>query len=188
VENGVKESHRVREFESVRVVGDLPLNLERTESFVIEFLRRSKGLDVLRIEPYESSFFELFGNGGPMSVGRELSLRLGDSHLFATIVVEFGKGSREVVSVRVSNGDIERQSSSRVVTIVGEERGDLSSGMRGIVICKFCDRKEIGPIVLLVVAIEAEVGFKGLVRSFGLTITLRVICSRELEFHIEELG
>ena len=71
-----------------------------------------------------------------------------------------------------------------MVSFVGKEWRD-SCGGRGIVISKLCDRKQIRPIVLLVVAIYSEVLFQGLIHSFSLSVALRVITGGKVEFHVQ---
>jgi hypothetical protein len=70
---------------------------------MIEFLHRSLHLNILGIEPYESSRFKIVGNGRVKSIGRDLILRLADSYLFTAIVVKFTERSQEVVCVCVTN-------------------------------------------------------------------------------------
>ena len=64
---------------------------------------------------------------------------------------------------------------AEMVSFVSKEQGDSCGGIRGIVIGELGDRKQIQPIVLLVVAIYSEVLFQGLFHSFGLSVALGVI-------------
>ena len=50
-----------------------------------------------------------------------------------------------------------KQRHSRVVPIVGEERGEGGGGMLGVVISKLCHRQKSRPIRLLVVGVNAQV-------------------------------
>jgi hypothetical protein len=50
------------EFKAESVRGDLFDNLERTEAFMVELLRRSRGFNVLRVEPYLSTGSERVGD------------------------------------------------------------------------------------------------------------------------------
>src|SRR6266545_4170503 len=63
----------------------------------------------------------------------------------------------------------------RVVSFVSEERGDTSSLTRHIVVGELSQRKQLRPVVLLVVAVGAEVLFKGLIDPLDLTIPFRMI-------------
>ena len=62
-----------------------------------------------------------------------------------------------------------------VVFFVSEERGHTSSLARCIVVGKLDQRKQLRPVVLLVVAVGAEVLLKGLINLLGLTIPFRMI-------------
>src|SRR6266508_2001574 len=70
-----------------------------------------------------------------------------------------------------------------VVFFVSEERGHTSSLARCIVVGKLSQRKQLGPVVLLVVAVSAEVLLKGLIDLLSLTIPFRMISQSEVELH-----
>jgi len=72
----------------------------------------------------------------------------------------------------------------RMITFVSKERGNTSSGARSIIVSEFCQREEFRPIVLLIVAIDLNVLFQGLIYLFGLSVSLRVITGGEVELHI----
>ena len=57
--------------------------------------------------------------------------------------------------------------------------------MRSVVVCEFREREERAPVVLLVVAIHAEVLLKRLVNSFSLTVSFRVITRGEVDAHVQ---
>jgi len=71
-----------------------------------------------------------------------------------------------------------------VVTLIGEEWGYSSSSARGVIVCEFGEWKEFGPIVLLIVAIDADILFKGLIGPLGLTIAFRMITGGEVKAHV----
>ena len=75
-----------------------------------------------------------------------------------------------------------------MVAFVGKEGGNSSSSGRSVVVSKLRERKEIGPVVLLVVAVGAEILFQSLVRAFGLTIAFGVISRGEVESDVEGFG
>ena len=75
-----------------------------------------------------------------------------------------------------------------MVAFVGKEGGNSSSSGRSIVVSKLREQKEIGPVVLLVVAVGAEILFQSLVRAFGLTIAFGVISRGEVESDVEGFG
>ena len=62
-----------------------------------------------------------------------------------------------------------------MVTFIREERGHASSLAWSIVVGKLSQGKKIRPVILLVVAVGAEVLLEGLVDPLGLPISLGVI-------------
>ncbi len=71
----------------------------------------------------------------------------------------------------------------RVVSLVGEEREYTSCFTRCIVVGELSQRKQLGPVVLLVVAVGVEVLFEGLIDPLSLTIPFRMIPRSEVELH-----
>ena len=61
----------------------------------------------------------------------------------------------------------------RMIAFVGEEQRNSGGGTRSIVVSELSKRKKDEPIVLLIVAVYAEILFQRLVSTFGLTITFR---------------
>jgi len=72
-----------------------------------------------------------------------------------------------------------------MITFVSKERCNTSSGTQGIVVSKLRQREEFRPVVLLIIAIDSNVLFQGLIRSFGLSVGFRVITGGEMELHIQ---
>jgi len=72
-----------------------------------------------------------------------------------------------------------------MITFVSEEGGNAHSGTWSIIVSKFRQREEFRPIVLLVIAIDSNVLFQGLIRSFSLSISFGVITGGEMELHIQ---
>ena len=58
----------------------------------------------------------------------------------------------------------------RVVSLVSKEGGHTSSLTRRIVVGKLSQRKQLRPVVLLIVAVGTEVLFEGLIDLLSLTI------------------
>ena len=181
----MEESHRARKIETERCVRDSLENGVRTESFVIELFRRPGSSDIFRIEPNFGSGDEGSRNRGTVSIRRSLILRLSNCELFAAIVVEFGKLLGEIVRILIPDGHIQSQCCTGIVAVVGEEWGNLSSRVGSVVIREFGEREEIGPVVLLVVAVQSEVTFERLVHPFGLAVSFGMICGGEVELHVE---
>src|SRR5882724_1388457 len=63
---------------------------------------------------------------------------------------------------------------------VGEEWGDHGRRVQSVVVRKLGKRKEVDPIVLLVVDVHPKILFQDLVDPFGLAIRLRVIGGRKV--------
>src|ERR1700726_2557027 len=75
-----------------------------------------------------------------------------------------------------------------MITLVCKEWGNPCSGAWSIVVGKFCQGQEFGPVVLLVIAVTTEVLFQCLVSSFHLSIALWVIPRSKVQGHIEDLA
>lgn len=71
----------------------------------------------------------------------------------------------------------------RMVTLVSEEEGYTCGGARSVVVGELGERKETGPVGLLIVAVAADVLFQCLIRTLRLTISFRVITRSEMEDH-----
>ena len=72
-----------------------------------------------------------------------------------------------------------------MVAFIGKEWRYSSRGIRSVIICKLHDWKEVRPIVLLIVAIDLEVLFQGLVHVFSLSVTLGMITRGEVKLHVK---
>src|SRR5215471_15440441 len=72
-----------------------------------------------------------------------------------------------------------------MIAFIGEKWRDAGGRTWSIVICEFRKWKELRPIVLLIIAIDTEVLFKGLIKSFGLPIAFWVITGGKMEFHVQ---
>ena len=53
---------------------------------------------------------------------------------------------------------------------------------------EFCESKEFGPLMGIAGAEDTEVGFDFLIGSFGLSISLRVVCGGESNVVFEDSG
>jgi len=72
-----------------------------------------------------------------------------------------------------------------MVTFVSKERCNTSCGAQSIIVSKFCQREEFRPIVLLIIAIDLNVLFQGLICSIGLSVSFRLITGGEMELDIQ---
>jgi hypothetical protein len=68
----------------------------------------------------------------------------------------------------------------RMIAFVGEERRNSSGSTWSIVVGKLCKRKEISPVVLLIIAINSEILLQRLIGSFHLSVSFRVIARGEM--------
>ena len=74
-----------------------------------------------------------------------------------------------------------------VVAFVSKEQGHTGSCVQSIIVCKLCKRQELGPIVLLVIAVNPQALFQHLVHSLCLSIALGMITRGEMEMDIKGL-
>lgn len=126
--------------------------------------------------------------GGPVTVRLRLVALLSDADVFAEYRVKLIKVDCEFASA--SGGDVafgvNRQ--FRVVTLVGEERGDSGRRVGSVVVGELGERKEVRPVVLLVVAVDPDVLLEGLIRAFGLSVAFRMVSGSEVKADAEEFS
>ena len=67
-----------------------------------------------------------------------------------------------------------------MIALVGIEWGDFRHGTWSIVVCEFPEWQELVPVVLLVVAVDPDVLFQGLVSVLGLPITFWMVSQGEV--------
>ena len=72
-----------------------------------------------------------------------------------------------------------------MITFVSEKGCNASSGARSIVVSELRQREEFGPVVLLIIAIDSNVLFQGLICLLGLSVSFGVITGGEMELHIQ---
>src|SRR3981189_3549207 len=73
----------------------------------------------------------------------------------------------------------------RMISFICEERRYTCSSVRCIVVGEFRERKQFRPIVLLIVAVDADVLFQGLVGALCLTVGLGMITGSEVKLHVK---
>lgn len=76
----------------------------------------------------------------------------------------------------------------RMVALVCEERRDAGSNAGSVVVRELGERKELGLVVLLVVAIHPKVLLESLVGALGLTVGFRVATGSEMQTHVQSLS
>ena len=75
-----------------------------------------------------------------------------------------------------------------MISFIGKERGYSCSSTRSIVVCELHKCKEFRPIVLLIIAVYAEILFQCLVGAFGLSVSFWVISGSEMKLHVESFS
>ena len=73
----------------------------------------------------------------------------------------------------------------RVVSFIREEQRDSYSSTGGVIVRELCQRQEIGPVVLLVVAVNPKVLLQGLIGLLCLSVTFGMVAQCEMELHVE---
>ena len=62
-----------------------------------------------------------------------------------------------------------------MIAFVGVEWGDLCCGTQGVVVRELAEREEPVPVVLLVVTVDPDSLFQGLISVLSLSITFRMV-------------
>lgn len=84
----------------------------------------------------------------------------------------------------VTDGDSELG----VVAFVCEKWGYAGGGVRGIVVGKFGEGEEVGPVVLLIVDVDSKVLFENLIDVFCLAIGFGVIGCGKIRLDFEQVA
>ncbi len=105
------------------------------------------------------------------------------SHLGLEVFVEFPQVDGIFSSAVGGQIPLRVNCEVRVVSLVSKERGHTSSLTRCIVVGELGQREQLRPVVLLVVAVSAEVLLKGLIDLLDLTIPFRMVFQSEVELH-----
>ena len=72
-----------------------------------------------------------------------------------------------------------------VIAPVGIERGNGGSHARSIVVSDLREWEQSEPVVLLIVAVDTDVLFQGLISVLGLTITFGMVSRGEVQLHVQ---
>ncbi len=118
-----------------------------------------------------------------MSICSFLESELRFSHLGLEVFVEFPQIDGIFSSAVGGQITLRVNRKVQLVSFVSEERGHTSSLARHVVVGELSQREQLGPVVLLVVAVGVEVLFKSLIDLLSLTIPFRMISRSEVEFH-----
>ena len=157
---------------------------ERTKVLFGEFLRGPCRAEVLGFDIDLISNFEV-RSWEPPGVRRTLITLLHGEHFGAEEVVELREFDGVVASAFGGEIGVREDGEVRVVTLVGEERRDTSGRARSVIVSELREGEDLGPVVLLVVTVDAEVLLEGLVGMLCLPIPLRVASGGEVELHVE---
>jgi len=102
--------------------------------------------------------------------------------IFNTFGHLFGCGNRILIEL------LEIDCEVGIEAIIGIKRRTTNARMLGIVIQEFNERQELGPLVLLMIAVYSEILLDGLIHAFSLSVGPWVKCSRHALLQIESLG
>src|SRR5271169_4278102 len=176
VEHGMN-FHGCGELQSVGLGADSFDNRKGAKAFPIQLLRRTLGRNIRGGKPNFIADREL----DTLVLGVVVTglLILCGLDTFDDIVMVGSKGFSESFSGRNRRrGRTEVDHELWMKAVVGIERRTVDRGLMRVVVRKFGERQEIHPIVLLVVAIDTEILFDGLVHTFSLTVSLGMEGSR----------
>src|SRR5277367_930724 len=182
MEHGVN-FHGCGELQSVGLGADSFDNRKGAKAFPIQLLRRTLGRNIRGGKPNfiadrELDMFVL----GVVVTGLLILCGL---DTFDEIVVMRSKGFHESFSGRNrQRGRTEVDRELGMEAVVGIEWRTVDRGLMRIVVRKLSEGQEIRPIVLLIVAIDAEILFDGLVHTFSLTVSLGMKCCRQSTLQI----
>lgn len=158
---------------------------EGAELFCVEFVGRSEGLDVATQKPNRIARFKVRSRETPL-VGPESVLVKG--------FLDVGPGSLvnrfQALEVFLRRGYRclgESDGKARIVPLVGEERRHTQRRVVRGVVRKLCQRQQVNPIVLEVVAENAQMLFHRLVNSFSLAVRLRVESGGQVGTDVQHL-
>src|ERR1700710_2228442 len=184
MEHRVYSAHRVWQANRERVRPSLCDDCIGSKVLVGELLGWARRSEIF-------SFYEdLIAN---FEVGRRQALRISwtliallrAGHLGAEELMEFVQVNCVVTRSGGSHIALRVYSHIRMVALVGEEWRYASSSTRRVVIGELGEGKEIRPVVLLIIAVDAQVLFQCLVGTFGLSIAFWVVPRGEVEMHVK---
>lgn len=155
---------------------------------MIEFGRGALEFEVLGREHDIVAFFE--SDLASKAVGVACLAGLGGFEVFGDVMVDLGEVLGVGHSGGVGNRGFDRRSGwdARMEAIVGKERCGLGRGLFCIVDCEGGEGEKVDPVVLLVCAVSAKYLFESPVGSLRLSIGLRVVGCRHLEFGSAKAG
>ena len=183
-------SNVAREVELVGEITDLFENFERPDETMVEFLCFSTGDDVASAEPDFVARFErrcllsrpVVEAFHPVCGGSEFLTK--DLVGKGKFVSEVGGRDVDVLVVCWAKGDVK----VGMVTFVGEEGSHVDCGVVRVVVGVLSQWKQVLPVVLLVVDVDAKELFESLVEAPSRTVRLRVVGGRHVEFCTSEIG
>jgi hypothetical protein len=139
---------------------------ERPKVLFRKFFGRSHRTEVLGFDIDRTTNLEC-GHFRALCIHRTLVSLLHKGHLFTKEVVERVEIDRVLLCLYGRQISLRVDGNAQVVAFVGEERRHTCCCIRGIIVCELCERQELGPVVLLVVTIDAQVPGSGSYTRFG---------------------
>ena len=73
----------------------------------------------------------------------------------------------------------------QVIPLVGIEWDNSGSCTQSVVVSKLCEQEQHEPVVLLIVAVDLDVLFQGLISALGLTVTFRMVPRGKVQLHVQ---
>jgi hypothetical protein len=113
---------------------------------------------------------------------------LSSSHVVSEFLVKRVEVRNEISGPSGGEITLGVDGDQRVIAFVGEEGGNASSVVRGVVVSEFSEGKEWAPVVLHAVAVHLDVLFQSLVDTLGLSVSGRMVAGGEAETHIKHFG
>lgn len=70
----------------------------------------------------------------------------------------------------------------------GEERRDARGGVRSVVVHELREGPKISPVILVIVAVDSEILFEGLIDAFSLSVGLRMMSGGMVHANAKQFG
>ena len=161
----------------------------RSKAFPIKFLIEAGCVDICSVKPNEITKLELnsFMLGiviVSLSILSLLNILNKAIVCFMKMKAEVGDGGSCMFS-----GDLKLRDKARMMAVVCEERRHFGPFLGGVIVCKFSQREQVDPVVLIIIAGDAEISFKGLIiQAFSLTVGLWMKSGRLARINLEYGG
>lgn len=177
----------LRKGERVGLRANLSDDLVRSKGLLGELGGRTGCSEELRLD--EDFVTDLnIQRRSPARVSRSLITTLGLGNLLPKLGMQLLQVNDEISGFCGSKVAFRMDRPVRMIALVREERRNAGSSAGSVVVRELGERKEFGPIVLLVVAIHPKVLLESLVGTLGLTVGFRVVTGSEVQTHVQSLS